>query len=160
MLNYTKKTLKHFYQPHRFGKIKNPSGVGEVGNLMCGDIMRLYLKIKKNKKGEEIIKDIKFETFGCIAAIATSSILTDLAINRPIKEALKIKAQDIIQNLGGLPKIKYHCSLLADDALSEAIYDYFKKNHQPVPSALEKRHQLMQKSKEKLAQKFKISFST
>ena len=85
---YNKKVLQHFKNPHNFGKIKNPDGRGLVGNIVCGDVMNLYIKIGKNKKGEEIIKDIKFETFGCVAAIATSSIITDLAKGKTINEAI------------------------------------------------------------------------
>ena len=90
MAIYSKKVLSHFQKPHNFGKIKNPDGVGEAGNIVCGDVMFLYIKVDKNKKGEEIIRDIKFETYGCVAAIATSSMITDLAKGKTVKEALAI----------------------------------------------------------------------
>lgn len=137
---YTKKVFKHFQNPHNYGRIKNPDGIGKVGNVVCGDLMQLYIKIGKNKKGEEIIKDIKFETFGCVAAISVSSAVTDLVKGKTIKEALKINNQKIVESLGGLPAIKYHCSLLGADALFEAIYDYLSKNNKPIPRKLRKIH--------------------
>ena len=137
---YTQKVLQHFRHPHNFGTLDNPSAIGQVGNLTCGDVMKLYLKIDKNKSGEEYIKDIKFETLGCAAAIATSSVLTDLVMGKTIKEALEIKNQDVISALDDLPAIKIHCSLLAVDALTEAFYNYFKQTNQIIPSDLEQRH--------------------
>jgi len=124
---YSKKVIEHFTHPRNQGKIKNPSGVGIVGNPVCGDIMRLYIKVAKNKKGEEIIKDIKFETLGCGAAIATSSMITDLAKGKSIKEASKISRGDVADKLEGLPPAKMHCSNLAADALRKAIEDYRNK---------------------------------
>ena len=124
---YTPKVMSTFKNPHNYGKIKNASGIGKVGNIVCGDVMWLYVKIAKNKNDEEIIKDIKFETFGCVAAISTSSIITDLVKGKTIKEALKTTKDNVIESLGGLPKIKYHCSVLAVDALHKAIEDYRKK---------------------------------
>jgi nitrogen fixation protein NifU and related proteins len=125
---YTKKVLELFKNPHNYGRIKNADGIGKVGNPTCGDVMLLYIKIIKNKIGEEIIKDVKFETFGCVAAISTSSIITDMVKGKTIKEALAIKKDDVVKLLGGLPKIKLHCSVLAVDALQAAIKDYFLKN--------------------------------
>lgn len=119
---YTKKVLKHFTSPHNMGKMKNPDGVGEVGNIRCGDIMKLYIKVKN-----DIIVDIKFETLGCAAAIATTSMITDLAKGKKINEALKISNNDVANALDGLPPIKMHCSNLAADALKEAVLDYQKK---------------------------------
>ncbi len=138
---YTQKVLQHFRNPHNFGSIKNPTAVGEVGNLACGDVMKLYLKIDKNKKGEDYIQDVKFETLGCAAAIATSSVITDLAKGKTLTEALKIKNEDIIKALDDLPVVKIHCSLLAADALAEAIYNYYVKTDQPVSDELTKLHQ-------------------
>ena len=152
---YTKKVMKVFKNPHNFGKIKGADGLGKVGNLICGDVMWLYLKIDKNKKGESFIKDIKFETFGCVAAISTSSIITDLVKRKTIKEALEITKNDIINSLGGLPKIKYHCSVLAIDALTEAIYDYFTKNKIPISKKLKKRHNLIERSKKIIEERYK-----
>ena len=137
---YTQKVLEHFRTPHNFGSIKNPSAVGQVGNLACGDVMKLYLKIDKNKKGEDYIQDIKFETLGCAAAIATSSVITDLAKDKTLTEALKIKNEDIIKALDDLPAVKIHCSLLAADALTEAIYEFYQKTNQVISPELEKNH--------------------
>lgn len=125
---YSKKVMNHFLYPHNQGIIKNPDGVGVVGNPVCGDIMRIYIKIGKNKKKEEIIKDIKFETLGCGAAIATSSMVTDLAMGKTPKEALKITRHNVADELEGLPPVKMHCSNLAADALHKAIEDYKKKS--------------------------------
>ena len=152
---YTKKVLKLFRKPHNYGKIKNPDGVGKVGNIICGDVMWLYIKVGKNKRGEEILKDIKFETFGCVAAISTSSMITDLVKGKTIKEALKVEKDDIIKSLGGLPGIKYHCSVLDIDALAEAIYDYFSKNKNPIPAELQERHKRIEKSKKIIEKKYK-----
>lgn len=138
---YSKEVIKHFNSPHNYGKIKNYDGLGKVGNMICGDEMWLYIKIAKNKKGEKIIKDVKFETFGCVAAIATSSVVTDLVKGKTIEESLKVTKDDIVKVLGELPPIKLHCSVLAIDALSEAIYDYFKKNKIEITEKMEKIHQ-------------------
>lgn len=147
MNQYSAKVLEHFKKPHNFGKIKNPDGVGEVGNVVCGDVMCLYIKILKDGK-EEKLKDVKFETFGCAAAIATSSAITDLVKGKNLSEALAINKDQVVQSLGGLPPIKIHCSLLAVDALAEAIYDYLKKNHKTIPADLENRHCKIIKEKE------------
>lgn len=120
---YSKKVMNHFSDPHNMGEIKNPSGKGRVGNPVCGDLMELQLKIE-NKKGKEIITDAKFKTFGCGAAIATSSMLTDLIIGKTIEEAKKVSNQVIVEALDGLPPIKRHCSVLAEEALEKAISDY------------------------------------
>ncbi|MFA6437338.1 MAG: iron-sulfur cluster assembly scaffold protein [Candidatus Paceibacterota bacterium] len=119
---YTNKVLEHFYDPHNYGRMKNPDGVGEVGNPSCGDVLRLYIKVKNDK-----IIDIKFETLGCAAAIAVSSMTTDMVMGKTLNEALKIKKKDIADELGGLPEIKMHCSNLAEEALKLAIEDYQKK---------------------------------
>jgi len=140
---YSKEVIKHFQKPHNYGKIKGYDGLGKVGNMICGDEMWLYIKVGKDKKGEEIIKDVKFETFGCVAAIATSSVLTDLVKGKTIKEALKVKKDDIVKVLGELPPIKLHCSVLAIDAFSEAVYDYYSKKKKEMPKSLEERHQII-----------------
>jgi len=132
-MKYNKKVLQHFQKPHNYGKIKNADGIGKVGNIVCGDVMYLYIKISKNSSGQDIIKDIKFETFGCTAAIATSSMITDLAKGKTIDQSLKMKGSDIVKKLGGLPPIKVHCSVLAYDALVEAIYNYLEKNKKEIP---------------------------
>jgi len=155
MLPYSKKVLQHFNKPHNYGKMKNPDGVGEVGNLRCGDIMRLYVKIRKNKKGQDIIKDIKFQTFGCVAAVAISSMITVLAKGKTINEVLKIRKDDILASIGQLPDTKIHCSVLADDALHEAIYDYFSRYKMPIPKALLERHAILQKQLKLVEEKHK-----
>jgi len=126
-MQYSKKVLEHFTHPHNQGIMKNPSGTGMVGNPVCGDLMKIYIKVKKDKQKGEVIQDIKFETLGCASAIATSSMITDLAKNKTLKDALKITRDDVADHLEGLPPIKMHCSNLADDALHAAIKDY-KKN--------------------------------
>jgi nitrogen fixation protein NifU and related proteins len=122
--NYSKEVLKHFSEPKNIGEIKNPDAVGIFGNPYCGDVMKIYLKIKKNKQGEEIIKDIKFQTMGCGAAIATSSMITELAKGRTIEQAKKITNKDVAKSLKGLPPIKMHCSNLAADCLKKAIENF------------------------------------
>jgi nitrogen fixation NifU-like protein len=119
--------MDNFQHPHNMGKIKNPSGVGRVGNPVCGDLMELQIKVVK-KEGHEIIKDAKFQTFGCGAAIATSSIMTDLIIGKTLNEAQKITNQAVIEALDGLPPIKRHCSVLAEEALQKAIKSYQEKS--------------------------------
>jgi nitrogen fixation protein NifU and related proteins len=127
-MQYSKKVLEYFMRPHNQGKIKNADGVGIVGNPVCGDIMRIYIKVGKNKKKENIVKDIKFETLGCGAAIATSSMVTDLAKGKTLKEAMEITRKNVADKLEGLPPTKMHCSNLAADALHEAIKNYKAKN--------------------------------
>jgi len=119
---YTEKVKDHFLNPRNVGEIKNPDGFGKVGNPVCGDVMAIYIKVKNNR-----ITDIKFKTFGCSAAIATSSVLTEMVKGKTIDEALKITRNDVANELGGLPAIKMHCSNLAADALREAIKDYKNK---------------------------------
>jgi len=124
---YTEKLLEHFKNPRNMGRIENADGIGKVGNPVCGDVMWIYIKVGKNEKGEEIIQDIKFETFGCGAAIATSSVVTELAKGKTIVEAEKITNKDVIDVLEGLPPLKKHCSLLAEEGLKAAINDYREK---------------------------------
>lgn len=125
---YNQKVLAHFSHPHNQGVIKNADGVGQVGNPVCGDIMKVYISVGRNKAQAEVIKNIKFETLGCGAAIATSSMLTEMAKGKTIKEALKIGKLDIARELGGLPPAKLHCSVLAHEALAAAVKDYRQKN--------------------------------
>ncbi|RLF31826.1 MAG: Fe-S cluster assembly scaffold protein NifU [Thermoplasmata archaeon] len=120
---YSKKVMEHFRKPRNMGEIKDADGVGTVGNPVCGDLMAIYIKVENNR-----IKDIKFKTFGCAAAIATSSMITELAKGKTLEEAEKITRDDVANELEGLPPIKMHCSNLAADALREAIKDYKKKN--------------------------------
>ena len=121
---YTEKVMDHFTNPRNVGEISNADGIGEVGNAKCGDIMRIYLKVND----DEIIEDVKFKTFGCGAAIATSSMVTELVKGKTLKEALDISNKAVAEALGGLPPAKMHCSNLAADALHEAIKDYIEKH--------------------------------
>lgn len=116
---YSQKVLQHFRHPKNMGQLKNPDAIGQAGNPVCGDVMKLYLKIDKDR-----IKDIKFETLGCAAAIANSSILTEMVKGKTLEQALKVNKEQIVKELGGLPPIKIHCSLLAIEALKNAIQDY------------------------------------
>lgn len=120
---YSKKVMDHFMNPRNVGKIKNPDGYGKVGNPVCGDLMEMFIKVDN-----DVIKDIKFKTFGCGSAIATSSMITDMAIGKTVDEALEITRNDVADELDGLPPQKMHCSNLAADALHAAIKDYKKKN--------------------------------
>ncbi|MFQ5866887.1 MAG: Fe-S cluster assembly scaffold protein NifU [bacterium] len=120
--SYSQKVMEHFMHPRNVGEIENPDGVGHVGNPICGDIMELYIKVKEN-----IIVDAKFKTFGCGAAIATSSMVTELVKGETIEKALKISNRTVAEALDGLPPVKMHCSMLAEDALKLAIEDYLKK---------------------------------
>lgn len=136
MIAYSKKVLDHLANPRNVGKIKGANGVGEVGNVVCGDVMKLYVRVE-----DEVIEEISFETYGCAAAIATSSVITEMVKGKKIAEVLKMKNGDILQALDGLPPIKIHCSLLSVEALSEAIWDYLKKNKKKIPEELGKRHE-------------------
>jgi nitrogen fixation protein NifU and related proteins len=122
---YTEKVMEHFQNPRNVGEIENASGVGTVGNAKCGDIMRIYLDIDENQR----IKDCKFKTFGCGAAVATSSMATELVIGKTVEEALKVTNQAVMEALDGLPPVKVHCSLLAEEAIHAALWDYAQKNH-------------------------------
>jgi nitrogen fixation NifU-like protein len=119
---YSEKVMEMFRNPKNMGEIENPDGVGRVGNPKCGDMMELYIKVEN-----DIITDVKFKTFGCAAAIATSSMITEMAVGKTLDEALNISRQDVADELEGLPPVKMHCSNLAADALKAAIEDYRKK---------------------------------
>ena len=121
---YSKKVLDHFMNPRNVGEIEDPSGVGTVGNAKCGDIMRMYLDIDD----DEVIREAKFKTFGCGAAVATSSMATELIKGKTIKEALEITNKAVAEALDGLPKIKLHCSLLAEQASHAALWDYAERH--------------------------------
>lgn len=124
---YSEKVIEHFQNPKNMGEMKNPDATGKVGNTTCGDVLVVYLKIEKNKQGKDYIKDIKFQTFGCIAAIAVSSALTEMIKGKTIEEAKKLNNKEIVKELGGLPPIKHHCSLLGAEALHKAIDNYETK---------------------------------
>ena len=121
---YSEKVMDHFNNPRNVGEIENASGVGTVGNAKCGDIMRIYLDIDEN----QIIRDAKFKTFGCGAAVATSSMATELVVGKTVEEALKVTNQAVCDALDGLPPVKVHCSLLAEEAIHAALWDYAEKN--------------------------------
>lgn len=120
---YNDKVMEHFENPRNVGKLENADGVGEVGNATCGDIMRIYIKVGDDER----IEDIRFQTFGCGAAVATSSIVTEIAKGMKIDEAMSLNNKDVAESLGGLPSVKLHCSNLAADALHAAIEDYRKR---------------------------------
>jgi len=136
---YSKEIMKYFKHPKNVGIIKNADGVGRVGNIQCGDIMELYIKVKENK-----IANIKFQTFGCVVALAVSSMLTEIAKGKKLNEAIKISNNDILKKSGPVPPIKIHCSILAADALHEAIYDYLLKSKRSIPEVLKKEHERIQ----------------
>ena len=121
---YSEKVMDHFLHPRNIGKIEDADAIGEVGNAKCGDIMRMYLKVK-----DGIITDVKFMTFGCGSAIATSSIATEMIKGKKIEEALELSNQAVVEALGGLPSHKIHCSVLAEEAVKAAVKDYFERNN-------------------------------
>ena len=121
---YSEKVMDHFQNPRNVGEMENPSGVGTVGNAKCGDIMRMFLDIDDKT---HIIKECKFKTFGCGAAIATSSISTEMIKGKTVEEALALKNSDVVKALDGLPPVKLHCSVLAEEAIHEAIADYYRR---------------------------------
>ncbi len=129
-MQYSEKVMDHFMNPRNVGEIENASGVGEVGNAKCGDIMRIYLDIDEETK---IIKDVKFMTFGCGSAIASSSISTEMIKGKSIYEALKITNKAVVEALDGLPPVKVHCSVLAEQAIKSALLDYAKKHNVHIP---------------------------
>ena len=122
---YSEKVMDHFEHPRNVGEIEDASGVGTVGNAKCGDIMRIYLDIDEN----QIIKDVKFKTFGCGAAVATSSMATELVKGKTIQQALEVTNKAVMEALDGLPPVKVHCSLLAEEAIHAALWDYAEKHH-------------------------------
>lgn len=133
-MQYSDKVIEHFNNPHNVGEIENASGVGTVGNAKCGDIMRIYLDIDEDTK---IIKDCKFKTFGCGAAIATSSMATDMVIGKTIYEAMEVTNKAVMEALDGLPPVKVHCSLLAEESIHAALWDYCKKHNVDIPGLKE-----------------------
>ena len=122
---YSEKVMDHFQNPRNVGEIENASGVGTVGNAKCGDIMRIYFDIDEN----QVIQDVKFKTFGCGAAVATSSMATEMVIGKTVQEALEVTNVAVMEALDGLPPVKVHCSLLAEEAIHAALWDYAEKNH-------------------------------
>ena len=125
---YTEKVMDHFNNPRNVGEIPDADGIGEVGNAKCGDIMRMYLKIKDNR-----IEDVKFKTYGCGAAIASSSMATEMIKGKTINEVLEVTNKAVAEALDGLPPVKMHCSVLAEEAIVAALQDYAKKNNLEIP---------------------------
>ncbi|MFC2096014.1 iron-sulfur cluster assembly scaffold protein [Candidatus Bipolaricaulota bacterium] len=142
---YTDKVIDHFREPHNRGKLEGYSAIGKVGNIVCGDVMWLYIKVDQDDAGRDVISDISWETFGCTAAIATSSMVSDLAKGKTLEEAIAVTNQDVANELGGLPPVKMHCSALAADALNEAIHAYMTQEGKLIPEALQKRHARIEK---------------
>ena len=134
-MQYSEKVLDHFAHPRNVGEIENADGVGVVGNAKCGDIMKMYLKIEN-----DIITDCKFKTFGCGAAIATSSMATELIKGKSIEDALRLTNSAVVEALDGLPPVKVHCSVLAEEAVKTALADYYGKIGRPVDFEIEKSH--------------------
>ena len=124
MALYSEKVMDHFTNPRNVGKIEDADGVGEVGNAKCGDIMKIYLKIDEN----HVITDVKFNTFGCASAIASSSMATCLIKGKPVSEAVELSNKAVVEALDGLPPVKIHCSVLAEEAIKAAVKDYYDKN--------------------------------
>ncbi len=154
-MSYSKKVIQIFQNPENYGKIKNPDGVGKAGNIVCGDVMAIYIKVSKNALNQDIISDIKFETFGCVAAIASSSSITILAKGKTLTNALKIGKANVIKDIGGLPPVKVHCSLLSVDALFEAIYDYYSKHDKSkITKEMEKKHEYIKKEEEEIKERY------
>jgi len=138
---YTDVVIDHFRNPRNQGEIADADGIGKVGSPICGDELWMYIKVGTNAAGEPFIEDIKFQSFGCAAAVATGSMITELAKGKTVADALKIGRKDVSAALGGLPMVKIHCSLLSTDALHEAIYQYYVKRGIAVPAELEELHQ-------------------
>jgi nitrogen fixation NifU-like protein len=142
---YTEEVIRHFRNPKNMGEIKDADTIAKVGSPICGDELWLYLKIDKNDKGELYIKDIKFQSFGCAASVATGSMITELAKGKTLNEALQVGPHHVTKALGRLPKVKVHCSLLSSDALHEAVYNYYKKNGIDISAELENLHKKVEK---------------
>jgi len=139
-MQYTDIVLDHFKNPRNQGEMTDADGVGEVGNPVCGDMMKIYFKVGKNNKGNEIVKDIKFQTLGCGAAIASSSMLTEMAKGMTLEDAKKITREQIAEKLGGLPKSKIHCSILAGEGLKKAIADFKGEEFEDLEEEHEHNH--------------------
>ncbi|MDD6021748.1 MAG: Fe-S cluster assembly scaffold protein NifU [Acutalibacteraceae bacterium] len=137
-MEYSEKVMEHFSHPHNVGKIEDANGVGEIGNAKCGDIMKMYLKIE-----DGIIVDAKFNTYGCASAIATSSMATDMIKGKPVSEALKLTNKAVVEALDGLPAVKIHCSVLAEQAIKAALADYYRRqgiDPEPIVGKIDDEH--------------------
>ena len=143
-MNYTEQVMEHFSNPRNMGEIENPSGVATVGSSECGDLVRVFVDIDD----DGIIRDIKFKTFGCAAAVATSSMGTELVKGKTIEEALKVTNEAVCEALGGLPAVKVHCSLMAEEAIHAALWDYAQKNGLSFEGLGEPRHEVAEEKLE------------
>lgn len=152
---YSKEIMRHFRRPQNKGRMKGFSGLGKVGNVICGDVLWLYIKVGKNRKGQEVIKEASFSTFGCTVAIANSSLITTMVKGKTLEQALNLKKDDLIKSLGKVPPIKIHCSLLAVDALAEAVYDYLAKNKRKIPEDLQEKHRRIVQEKKQIEVRYK-----
>lgn len=139
-MKYSDIVMDHFKNPRNQGEIKDADGIGDVGNPVCGDMLKIYIKVGKNEKGQEILEDVKFQTLGCGAAIAASSMLTEMAKGKTLAKAKKITREEIAEALGGLPKIKIHCSVLAGEGLNKAIADYRGEEFKELEEETEHHH--------------------
>jgi nitrogen fixation NifU-like protein len=157
---YTEKVIEHFRNPHNMGKLEDYSAIGKVGNIVCGDVMWLYIKVDRDESGRDVIRDISWETFGCTAAIATSSMVSDLAKGKTLEEAIAITNQNVASELGGLPPVKMHCSALAADALNEAIYNYLEQSNEEIPPALRRRHERVKTEIAELEKRYQAFLET
>ncbi|MDR2523495.1 MAG: Fe-S cluster assembly scaffold protein NifU [Synergistaceae bacterium] len=126
-MTYSEKVMEHFSNPRNVGEIKNPDGLGEAGNPQCGDIMKIYLKVRDDAGGSAVIEDVKFKTFGCASAIASSSMATEMIKGKTVDEAWELTNTAVAEALDGLPPIKMHCSVLAEEAIHRALSDYREK---------------------------------
>ncbi len=157
---YTDQVMDHFRNPRNMGKLEDYSAVGKVGQVVCGDVMWVYIKVGEDGRGREIIDDISWETYGCAAAIATSSMVSEMARGKTLEEAIDITNQDVAEGLGGLPPVKMHCSALAADALNEAIHAYLSEKSREIPEVLEKRHQRVAKQMAILEKRYESLLNT
>lgn len=142
---YTEEVMEHFRDPKNMGEIEDPDATAKVGNPTCGDYMEVYLKVGE-RDGEKFVEDIKFKTFGCAAAIATSSVSTELVKGETLEEAEKLDEEEVTEELGGLPKIKVHCSNLSANGIHEVIYQYKKKHGMEISDRLQGKHEIAEKT--------------
>ncbi len=150
---YSEKVMEHFNDPHNQRKMEDADGIGKVGNPACGDVMWLYIKVS-DRGDEKVIEDISWETFGCTAAIATSSMVTDIAKGKTLEEAVEVSNRKVADELDGLPPVKMHCSNLAADGLIEALYDYYTKVGLDPPESLEQKHDKIEEEMNRLEEKY------
>jgi len=153
---YNRKVMDHFENPRNVGEMEEADGSGRVRNPSCGDVASFQIKVGKNERREEIIKEVKFKTFGCVAMVASSSAITELIKGKTFKEVLRVGKKELIEALEGVPFVKIHCCLIAIDGLGEAIYDYLTKQGREIPVKLERGHKRVEKYKEILREKFGI----